>query len=57
MEYWCCKKNSIFEMMKDPENYNTALVPCIGPECPKWKEWESRGGCHYLIKSGRKGRQ
>ena len=26
-------KNSIVEMVKDPETFNTALVPCKGSDC------------------------
>jgi len=38
--YWCCKKNSIID------NYlkldlTPALVPCIGPGCPR---------CHNRVK-------
>jgi len=27
--YWCCKKNTIPGMMKNPENYNPALAPSL----------------------------
>ena len=32
---------------------NPALVPCKGSDCPEWKKWEGRGGCHHLIKAGK----
>jgi hypothetical protein len=29
------EKNSIAEIIKDPENFDTSLdVPCKGPDCP-----------------------
>ena len=43
------KKNSIFEMLKDPENYNTALIPCEESECADW----NNGGCFYMRKVGK----
>jgi hypothetical protein len=46
---WCIKKNSIFEMMKDPGNYNTALIPCIGPECDEWDD----GKCFNIHRAGK----
>jgi len=33
-------------MIKDPENFNSALVPCIGPECDNW----DNGDCFYIHK-------
>jgi hypothetical protein len=50
---WCSEKNSIFEMMKDPENFDTALIPCNGPDCPRWRE----GWCIHLCKVGKHGRE
>jgi hypothetical protein len=47
--YWCIEKNSIHEMLKDPHNYNTALIPCIKSECDKWEN----GMCFQLRKAGR----
>jgi hypothetical protein len=29
-------------MMKDPENFNSALLACFKEKCPKWKEWDGR---------------
>jgi len=49
--YWCCKDNSIIDNYLKPD-FNPALVPCIKEKCPRWKEWECHGGCHYLIKAG-----
>jgi len=51
---WCMEKNSIAEMVKDPENFNTALVPCKGSDCPRWGE---RGGCIMLFRVGKHGRE
>lgn len=36
--YWCSRKNSIFEMIKDPENFNNALIPCHTSSGEKWKD-------------------
>jgi hypothetical protein len=47
--YWCLKKNSIVEMMKNPEDYNPALTPCFKSECTMWKN----GECFYIRKAGR----
>jgi hypothetical protein len=44
--YWCSKKNSIPAMMKDPQNYNPALTPCLKAECEKW----DNGECFYIHK-------
>jgi len=51
---WCMEKNSIAEMVKDPENFNTALVPCKGSDCPRWGE---QGGCIMLCRVGKHGRE
>jgi len=53
--YWCCKKNSIIDNHMKPY-VNLALVPCIKEECPRWKEWEGRGGCILLVKEDKHGR-
>ena len=45
--YWCSKQNSIFKLMKDPENFSTALIPCIKSECEKWNE---KRPCVHLTK-------
>jgi hypothetical protein len=29
-------------MMKDPENFKSALLASIKEKCPKWKEWDGR---------------
>jgi len=50
--YWCCKKNSIIDNYLKPD-FNPALIPCIQDKCPRWKEWEGRGGCILLIKEGK----
>jgi hypothetical protein len=55
MDLWCCKKNSIIDNYLKPD-FNPALIPCIKEECPRWKEWEGRGGCILLIKSEKHGR-
>ena len=34
--------------------YATAMT--IKKKCPRWKEWEGRGGCILLVKSGKYGR-
>jgi hypothetical protein len=49
--YGCCKKNSIIDNYLNP-NFNPALVPCIKEKCPRWGEWEGRGGCILVTKSG-----
>jgi len=54
--YWCCKKNSIIDNYLNPD-FNPALVPCIKEKCPRWKEWEGRGGCILHVKEGKRGRQ
>jgi hypothetical protein len=46
--YWCLKKNSIIEMMKNPEKYNPALMPCLKPECTK----RDNGECFSIRKVG-----
>jgi hypothetical protein len=51
--YWSSKKNSIQEMLKDPVNINSALVPFIKEKCPKWREREGRRGYILLIKGGK----
>jgi hypothetical protein len=50
--YWCSKKNSIIDNFLKPD-HNHALEPCIKEQCPRWKEWEGRGGCILLIKNGK----
>ena len=35
--YWCCRKNTMIEMMKDPHNFNSALLPCLKTECELWE--------------------
>jgi hypothetical protein len=54
--YWCCKNNSIIDNYMNPV-FIPALIPCIQEKCPRWKEWEGRGGCILLIKNGKKGKQ
>jgi len=47
--YWYEMKNLIFEMMKDVEHFNPALVPCRKAECDQW-----RGGeCIQIRKAGK----
>jgi len=41
---WCMEKNTIPGMMKDPENFDTSLVPSKGPDSPKY----DGGWCIYL---------
>ncbi len=41
---WCSKKNTIIELMKDPEKFNNALIPCEGPECNHWMD----GHCLHI---------
>ena len=53
--YWCCKNNSIIHNYLKPD-INHALVPCIKEKCPRRKEWEGRGGCILLAKSGKHGK-
>jgi len=38
------------EIVKDPENFNTALVPCKGSDCPRWDE---HGGGIMLYRVGK----
>ena len=55
VSYWCCKKNSIIDNYLKPD-HNSAWIPCIKEACPRWKEWEGRGGCILLVKEGKRGR-
>jgi hypothetical protein len=41
---WCSKKNTIIELMKDPEKFNNALIPCKGSGCDRWKD----GQCLHI---------
>jgi len=47
--YWCMKKNSNIELMKNPENFNPALTPCLKTECDRW----DKGECINIRKAGR----
>jgi hypothetical protein len=47
--YWCLKKNSLIDMMKNPEKYNPALTPCLKTECDMWRERE----CIHFRKVGK----
>ena len=38
-------------MMKDPKNFNNALIPCIGSDCHRW----NNGKCYHLYKLGKYG--
>jgi hypothetical protein len=48
-DYWCSKKNTMLEMLKDPENYNPALIPRPKAECDPW----DKGECFYVCKAGK----
>jgi hypothetical protein len=36
------EKTSMGEMLKDPNNFNTALVPCKEVDCPRWDDGRYR---------------
>jgi hypothetical protein len=38
--YSCTKKNSIIEIMKNPEKFNPALTPCLKAVCDMWRDGE-----------------
>jgi hypothetical protein len=46
--FWCMKKNSIFEIMKEVEKFNPALTPCLKAECDLWRD----GECIHIRKVG-----
>jgi len=48
--YWCEKKNSIIDQMKNPENNNPALTPCLKSECDRW----DNGSASLSTKLGKK---
>jgi hypothetical protein len=47
--YWCEKKNSIIEIMKNPGKFNPALTPCLKAECALWRN----GECTQIHKAGK----
>jgi hypothetical protein len=42
--YWCCKKNSIVNWIKNGEDFDPALTPCLKSECDVWRD----GECFYI---------
>jgi hypothetical protein len=47
--YRCLKKNSIVDLVKNPENFNPELTPCIKSECALWN-----GGDASNLQNGKK---
>jgi hypothetical protein len=39
----------MLEMMKDPQNFNPALLPCLRTECELW----AGGDCFYIRTAGK----
>jgi hypothetical protein len=46
--YWCCKKNSIIDMMNGIK-IPLALTPCYKSECEEWRD----GWCIHIRKVGK----
>src|SRR5512137_2776972 len=54
---WCCKKNSMVNWINHGIDFTSEVVLCNGSGCPEWKKWESRRGCHHVIKQEKNSRR
>lgn len=39
-------------MMKDPQHFNTALIPCEGPDCERWDDVRCIRLCRLICMEG-----